>query len=179
MDLAEHSPNISNQWGEFQETSGLSKPETIFPFNGANGLYNSIITKYKGIRQSDNINNTLSPLNTANFIGGKDYEKIEQARLLSETEYTINLNLGYISLKSALNADEVLAVAYNYTANGKTYQVGEFSSSGVNTVPAPQTLVLKLLKGTNSFTKSKHMETDDEKYIRFKCVSVIQGSICT
>ncbi len=149
MDLAEHSPNISNQWGEFQETSGLSKPETIFPFNGANGLYNSIITKYKGIRQSDNINNTLSPLNTANFIGGKDYEKIEQARLLSETEYTINLNLGYISLKSALNADEVLAVAYNYTANGKTYQVGEFSSSGVNTVPAPQTLVLKLLKGTN------------------------------
>lgn len=149
MDLAEHDPNIANKIGGFQETSGLRYPETIFPFNDANGLYNSIITKYAGIRQSDNINQTLSPLNASKFTGGKDYEKIEQARLLSETEYTINLNLGYISLKSALNADEVLAVAYNYTANGKTYQVGEFSSSGINTVPAPQTLVLKLLKGTN------------------------------
>ena len=37
-------------------------------------------------------------------------------------------------------------MAYNYTANGKIYQVGEFSTDGVN---APETLVLKLLKGTN------------------------------
>ncbi|HEX7585387.1 MAG TPA: cell surface protein SprA, partial [Prolixibacteraceae bacterium] len=149
MDLAEHDPNISNKIGEFQETSGLSYPETIFPFNGANSLYNQIITKYIGIRQSENINKTLSPLNASKFVGGKDYEKIEQARLLSESEYTMNPNLGYISLRSALNSDEVLAVAFNYTANGKTYQVGEFSSGGVNTVNAPQTLVLKLLKGTN------------------------------
>jgi len=66
--------------------------------------------------------------------------------LLSESEYTINPNLGFISLKSSLNTDEVLAVAFNYTANGKTYQVGEFSTDGIN---APETLILKLLKGTN------------------------------
>ena len=147
MDLGEHDPNIYNKIGAFQENSGLQYPESIFPFNEANGLYSEIVGTYIGIRQSDNINKTLSPLSAFNFSGGKDYEKIEQARLLSESEYTVNLNLGYISLRSALNSDEILAVAFNYTANGKTYQVGEFAST--DGIDAPNTLVLKLLKGTN------------------------------
>ena len=144
MDLGEHDPY--SKIGDFAESSGLQYPETVFPFNKANGLYDQITTKYSAIRQSDNINKTLSPLAASKFSGGQDYEKIEQARLLSESEYTINLNLGYISLRSPLNSDEILAVAYNYTANGKTYQVGEFSTEGVD---APGTLVLKLIKGTN------------------------------
>lgn len=147
MDLGEHDPNIFNKIGAFQENSGFQYPESIYPFNDANGLYQQIIGTYSGIRQSDNINKTLSPLTGSNFVGGQDFEKIEQARLLSESEYTINPNLGYISLRSALNSDEILAVAFNYTANGKTYQVGEFSSTGG--IDAPNTLVLKLLKGTN------------------------------
>ena len=53
--------------------------------------------------------------------------------------------LGYISLNTALNTDEVLAIAYEYTLNGQVYKVGEFSTDGVT---APQTLILKLLKGT-------------------------------
>ena len=146
MDLGEHDPNIYNKIGTFQENKGLQYPENIYPFNGANGLYQQIINNYSGVRQSDNINKTLSPLSSSNFVGGQDFEKIEQARLLSESEYTINPNLGYISLRSSLNSDEILAVAFNYTANGKTYQVGEFSTDGVD---APKTLVLKLLKGTN------------------------------
>lgn len=76
---------------------------------------------------------------------GVDFEKVESMRLLSQSEYTFNSNLGYISLNSALNADEVLAVAYEYTAGGKTYRVGEFS----NTVPSPQALILKLIKPTS------------------------------
>ena len=43
------------------------------------------------------------------------------------------------------NTDEVLAVAFEYTINGKVYKVGEFSTDGIT---APQTLYLKLLKGT-------------------------------
>ena len=58
---------------------------------------------------------------------------------------TFNKQLGYISLNSALNTDEVLAVAYEYTLNGQVYKVGEFSTDGIT---APQTLILKLLKGT-------------------------------
>jgi cell surface protein SprA len=147
MDLGEHETNMFNKKIEaFKETPGLIYPESTYPFNGANGLYQQMITKYAGIRQSDNVNKTLAPLNSYDFVGGQDYEKIESARLLSESEYSVNLNLGYISLRSALNSDEVLAVAYDYTADGKTYKVGEFSTDGVD---APQTLVLKLLKGTN------------------------------
>ena len=146
MDLGEHSPNIFNKIGAFQENSGNAYPENIYPFNDANGLYQKMINGYSDIRQFDYINKTLSPLASSNFVGGQDFEKIEQARLLNESEYTINKNLGYISLRSALNSDEILAVSFNYTANGKTYQVGEFSTDGIN---APSTLVLKLLKGTN------------------------------
>jgi cell surface protein SprA len=146
MDLGEHDPNIYNKIGAFQENSGFQYPETVYPFNDANGVYQQMITTYSAIRQSDNINKTLSPLAIDKFSGGQDFEKIEQARLLNESEYTINPNLGYISLRSSLNTDEILAVAYNYTANGKIYQVGEFSTDGIK---APETLVLKLLKGTN------------------------------
>lgn len=78
--------------------------------------------------------------------GGEDYEKIEKARLLDPSEYTVNTNLGYISLKQALNSDEVLGVAFEYTLNGKVYRVGEFSTGEIK---APNTLFIKLLKGTN------------------------------
>ncbi|MBE3084884.1 MAG: cell surface protein SprA, partial [Bacteroidetes bacterium] len=44
-----------------------------------------------------------------------------------------------------LNTDEVLAVAYEYTLGGQIFKVGEFSTDGIS---APQTLILKLLKGT-------------------------------
>ena len=146
MDLGEHAPNIHNKVPEFAENSGSPYPENVYPFNDANNLYQAITTNYATIRNAENINQTLSPLKSYGFTGGNDFEKIEQARKLNESEYSVNLNLGYISLNSALNTDEVLAVAFNYTANGKTYQVGEFSSDGIN---APQTLVLKLIKGTN------------------------------
>jgi cell surface protein SprA len=76
----------------------------------------------------------------------QDYEKLERSRKLSESEFTINSQLGYISLNSALNNDEVLAVAFQYTVGSKTYQVGELSSTGPT---APDALIVKLLKGTN------------------------------
>ncbi|MGE0077686.1 MAG: cell surface protein SprA [Bacteroidales bacterium] len=114
--------------------------------NGRNDLYSQMTTTYAGIRDVSAINSTLSPLQSQNFSGGRDYEKVEYARKLSTNEYTLNATLGYISLSSSLNTDEVLAVAFEYTMNGQTYKVGEFSTDGIS---APQTLILKLLKGTN------------------------------
>ncbi len=76
---------------------------------------------------------------------GRDFEKIENARKLNDREYTLNSQLGYISLNTALNNDEVLAIAYEYTLNGQVYKVGEFSTDGIS---APQALILKLIKGT-------------------------------
>src|SRR5690606_7130775 len=65
---------------------------------------------------------------------------------LTANEYTLNPRLGYISLNTQLNADQVLAVAYRYTANGKEYQVGEFSTDVPITPSNPQVLFTKLLK---------------------------------
>ena len=39
--------------------------------------------------------------------------------------------MGFISLRQALNNAEVLAVAYEYTFNGETYQVGTLVSGRV------------------------------------------------
>ena len=61
------------------------------------------------------------------------------------SEYSFNNQLGYISLNQALNNDEVLAVAFQYTIGSENYQVGEFSATGPT---APDALILKLLKGT-------------------------------
>ena len=62
---------------------------------------------------------------------GTDYEKVESARLLSPSEYSVNTKLGFISLNSALAADQVLAVAFQYTVIGDdhVYQVGEFANA--------------------------------------------------
>lgn len=63
---------------------------------------------------------------------GIDYAKQENARKLQPNEYVLDPKLGYISLNQRLSADEVLGVAFQYTINGRVYQVGEFSNDGVN-----------------------------------------------
>lgn len=145
QDLGEHNPNIYNNVSEFQENMGLPYPQNIYPTNEANGMYDALRTTYSAIRDARNITSAMSGFGSQ-FTGGRDFEKVERARKLSESEYSINQQLGYISLNSALNNDEVLSVAYNYTANGQTFQVGEFSTDGIDD---PQVLILKLIKGTN------------------------------
>lgn len=80
---------------------------------------------------------------------GLEIEKLANARMLAPNEYTFDGKLGYISLNQSLNADEVLAVAFQYTIGGQTYQVGEFSTD----IAAPNALVLKLLKSSIQDTK--------------------------
>ncbi|MCD6200441.1 MAG: cell surface protein SprA [Bacteroidales bacterium] len=139
MDLGEEQQNIYNPVPAFGQTG-----QGPYVYNELNGLYDQMTSTYSGIRDISQVTNTLEPLKP-DFIIGRDFEKIENARRLTEREYTVNKQLGFISLNAALNADEVLAVAYEYTVNGKVYKVGEFSSD----VSAPDALVLKLLKGTN------------------------------
>lgn len=63
---------------------------------------------------------------------GTDYVLLENARKLSENQYTIYPQLGYISLNQRLNNDEVLGVAFQYTVGGQVFQVGEFANDGVD-----------------------------------------------
>ena len=111
------------------------------PSNEANDLYTQMNSTYNGIRDIDQVNNILGNISGMN--GGTDYEKLSNARLLSSQEYTLNNALGFISLKTPLRADEVLAVAYEFTYGGQTYQVGEFSS---DIKESKSTLMVKLLK---------------------------------
>jgi len=138
-DLAESKNHIYNKIPAFQAT-GSSR----YPDNSTNQMYSQLTGAYSSIRDIDQVINVFDPLSPA-FQIGRDYEKIENARKLSSKEYILNKELGYISLNTALNTDEVLAVAYEYTLNGQLYKVGEFSTDGIT---APQTLILKLLKGT-------------------------------
>ena len=87
------------------------------PANHANGIYSALLGTYSGARDIDRLQAVLEGA----FTGGSDYEKISNARKLGENEYILNASLGYISLKTALTSDEVLAVAYEYTWNGNSY----------------------------------------------------------
>ncbi|MCK4751628.1 MAG: cell surface protein SprA, partial [Bacteroidales bacterium] len=141
MDLAEAQRNIfgTAYWSQTPGEVGEH------PRNELNTQYKEMTTTYSGVRDLRQITALFAPL-LPGFAPGQDYEKIENARKLSSREFTLHTKLGYISLNSALNSDEVLAVAFEYTLNGRTYKVGELSSDGVS---APSTLLLKLLKGTN------------------------------
>ena len=140
MDLGENAKHIFNKVPAFQKTPGAM----IYPDNNANRMYEQLTTSYGMIRDVDKVTNSFAPLDPG-FQIGRDFEKIENARMLNDREYDFNRQLGYISLNTALNTDEVLAVAYEYTLGGQLFKVGEFSTDGIM---APQALILKLLKGT-------------------------------
>jgi len=116
------------------------------PDNSANNLYQKLNSgAMQGVRDISQTNNVLQQWKTYGFRSGQDYDKLENARKLESNEYTVHEKLGYISLKSPLRNDEVLAVAFEYTRGGKKFQVGEFSNQGIT---SPNALMVKLLKGT-------------------------------
>ncbi|WP_304801515.1 cell surface protein SprA [Paramuribaculum intestinale] len=137
MDLAETTRLASDHW--------TVSPSATVPSNTANNLLQTIKNDYPTARFISSVSQALAPLGVFGIQGGTDYEKVESARLLSESEYTLNPTLGYISLKSQLAADEVLAVAFEYTCQGQVYQVGEFSADISDT---SQSLYVKMLKST-------------------------------
>jgi cell surface protein SprA len=135
------------------------EPTEVIPHNGANSLYELMANPTTGVlatRQSSLVSSTLpNTSQTSNFCNGssqqymiqsRDYDLISNARKLNPTEYTLNNRLGFISLNQTLNNDQVLAVSYQYTYNGKTYQVGEFSDQYPDNTSM---LFCKLLKGAN------------------------------
>ncbi len=143
MDLGESSTLNNDYW--------IGNPAYPQPCNQSNNLLSTIKTDYPDARDISKVTQALAPLDAYGIKGGIDYEKVESARLLSASEYTLNSTLGYISIKSQLNADEVLGVAFEYTYNGQVYQVGEFSSDITST---DQSLYVKMLKST---TQNNHV----------------------
>jgi cell surface protein SprA len=135
-DLGENTTISNNLW---------NLTGSPVPANAANSEYSSMVNNYNAARDIDQTTSTLDAIN--GFIGGRDYEKLQNARLLNSSEYTVNNALGYISLKTSLQTDQVLAVAYEYTYGGITYQVGEFAADNTDTNKA---LFVKSLKNTSN-----------------------------
>ena len=119
---------------------------SVNPSNSSNTQYASLVNTYQEARNMDQTSTVLDPI----MQGGVEYEKVENARLLTSSEYTLNQHLGYISLKSTLQTNQLLAVAYEYTYNGQTFQVGEFSADQKDNDKA---LYVKLLKNTSNSPK--------------------------
>ncbi|MCQ2076199.1 MAG: cell surface protein SprA [Bacteroidaceae bacterium] len=134
VDLAENRVVSDEKW----LNGGSSNPQ-----NSSNSLYSTLVAD-ESIRYMDTAS---EPIEALGLKGGIDYEKIENARLLTSSEYTLNQHLGYISLKSTLQPNQVVAIAYEYTYGGKTYQVGEFSADIKDN---DKSLYVKLLKNTTN-----------------------------
>lgn len=139
--------------GERHPFNYASLPGSDFPDNNANPLYRDIITD-PGSRNSSFITTKLSSLGLTPV---QDFEKTF-AKKLNPGEYYFNPQIGFISLSQPLQPDEVLGVAYQYTLNGRVYQVGEFSqdiapdTTKGNLTGVQKVLFLKLLKATSQRT---------------------------
>ncbi|MGB8195343.1 MAG: cell surface protein SprA, partial [Chitinophagaceae bacterium] len=98
-----------------------------------------------------------SRLNAFGLRPVQDFEKTF-ARKLGPGDYSYSPLIGFISLNQPLQPDEVLAVAFQYSYNGRIYQVGEFSQdvppdTSVNKAGIQKVLFLKLLKATSQRTQ--------------------------
>lgn len=150
-DIGETNPsNLVNS--SINPTNPPSVNGVNIPTNESNNI-SSVLTANSGIRDIATVDNTL--LTTFNMQQGTDYSLLQNARKLQQNEYTLNPQLGYISLNRRLNDGEILAVAYEYTvvgaSNGESsFKVGEFSNDGIQ---APDNLAVKLLRSEILTTK--------------------------
>ena len=140
MDMGENAPYNTNI------LTGTPNP---LPRNDANDLF----LRLAGNPNTRNSTLVQSTLTGMGFQPVQDFEKTF-ARKLQPNDYYFNPQIGFLSLNQPLQPDEVVGVAYQYTSNGRVYQVGEFSqdvppdSSGNST----KVLFLKLLKATSQRT---------------------------
>ena len=118
-----------------------SNGATLPAWNGANNLWFDGILN--GItRVPDDVSLRLTE---KGLVNGVDFEKVTGARKLNPTEYSFQHQLGYITLTRKLQNDEALAVAYEYTYQGRSYKVGELSED-YGTLEDEEVIFLKLLR---------------------------------
>ena len=140
--LDAHAPNFFNT---STPDSPAANQNNILDFTGEspNSVVNNNIYNVSTMKQGFG---SLRP----HIQEGIDYELVQNAVLLPPDQYTFNSQLGYLTLNSPLEEDQVLAVAFQYSYQGNIYQVGEFSDSSnfLNDENETQLLLVKLLKNT-------------------------------
>jgi cell surface protein SprA len=112
------------------------------PDNDANNLFQNI-RNIPGARRLDNAVNSLQ--NVVGLQQSRDFVSM-RARKLAPSEYTFHPELGFVSLNINVQPDHVLGVAFQYTYNGRTYQVGEFAQDLPIDADSLNVLYVKMLK---------------------------------
>lgn len=110
--------------------------------NSANRLFSNI-TGNPAFRPFDTGSRAME--SSLGLKKGVDFEQINGARKLDQSEFFFNPQLGYLSLFRKLQNDEVLAVSYEYTYNGQVYKVGELTEDYQNR-QEDELIFLKLLR---------------------------------
>lgn len=146
MDIGEPAPHKASYR---TRPLGSTNINDQLPDNSANSLYSKLISN----GSSRNPASVSSVLTMEGLRSAEDYERTF-ARKLTENEYFFNPQIGFLSLNIPLQPDEVLGVAFQYTYNGKVFQVGEFSENIAldQNKGVQQILFLKLLKATTQRT---------------------------
>jgi cell surface protein SprA len=144
VDLGE---NTNNGFGRVnnENLQMSSDPLLQFPDNDANNLY-SLLENNPASRDVTTAKNTIENISGYNFVNTEDYEVIANMRKLQSNEFTFNSALGYISLNTPIQTDQVLFVSYRYTLNGQVHQVGDFSNDEPANAENTNVLFLKMLK---------------------------------
>jgi cell surface protein SprA len=142
MDLGEQQP-----YNQTLITPGPSAlPSTGIPGQGGQLLSNNLLSL---LGEQGRLSHGTFVQQLFQGTGQQDnYAKLTYARKLKEgSDYTVDRRLGFISLRMPLQGDQVLAVAFRYTAGGQEYQVGEFSTDIPVSPSEPKMLYAKLLRG--------------------------------
>ncbi|MFO0398890.1 MAG: cell surface protein SprA [Sphingobacteriia bacterium] len=121
-----------------------TNPTFVVPDNNANNLYEKVVNA-GGSRDRTTVKEALRGLSLDEEV---DFELYQNMRLLTESEYTLNRQLGYVSLNSQLQDDEALYVSFEYTIAGsqRVFRVGEFSIDQTENQGTPSVLFVKTLK---------------------------------
>ncbi|GGZ38977.1 cell surface protein SprA [Echinicola pacifica] len=117
--------------------------------NGSNDLFANL-TANPSYRPYDQSSSAIE--GGLGLVKGTDFVQVNGARKLAANEYIFHKELGYLSLNRKILNDEVIAVSYEYTYNGRSYKVGEMSEDYQNRADS-DVIFLKMLRPTQINTK--------------------------
>lgn len=145
---------VTNRTNSIESMRNLTAFTDLGELPGANGKYNVVDNKatplFDNLNNNPNFRRVDDSTGTLARLGlkkGIDYEVLRGSKRLTEREFKYNQELGYISLVTPLRNDEILAVAYEYTYNGRTYKVGELTED-YSSRREDEVIMLKLIKSS-------------------------------
>jgi cell surface protein SprA len=136
QDLGEYNP-LRKRWLTNAADSALK------PLNNAT---NTEFATLKAIPNIFNANDVSTILLNQGLERSTDFEVVRGARkLVQDRDFTVQTQLGYISLNTQLRDDEVLGLAMEYSYQGQVYKIGELPEDYASRTE-DQVIILKLLR---------------------------------